>query len=89
MIHNVTLDYYGEKCASLVVQLVLLVIFFRIIIGISTAFFYWYLKRDNNNTDVYTNAYTNPETLIYQYKKMLYYNRINVSKGIDVNKSNK
>ena len=43
----------------------------------------------NSNTNTNINAYTNNETVIYQYKKMLYYNKIDVSERIDINKSNK
>ena len=50
-------------------------------------YFYLYLKRGNFN--ITTNAYNNTQTVFYSYKKMLYQNKVNVSEGIDINKSNK
>ena len=59
MIHN----NYGNVCNSCTIYIVLFVISFLIIIGISTAFvyFHWYLKSDINITNI------NPrtETVIY------------------------
>ena len=59
MIQNATLNEYGRVCNFYTLYIVLLVIFFIIITGISSAFiyFYWYLKRNNTNT--ITNSYTN------------------------------
>ena len=58
MIHNSTLNDYEKLCSSPTVYIVLFVIAFSMIIGISSAYFYfnWYLKKDitrvkfNNNT---------------------------------------
>ena len=58
MIYNSTLNDYEKLCNSPTVYIVLFVIAFSMIIGISSAYFYfnWYLKKDiirvkfNNNT---------------------------------------
>ena len=64
MIYNTTLNNYGKVCNSCTIYLVLLVIFFIINTGNSTAFiyFHWYLKRSNANT--ITNVDTNTGTAI-------------------------
>ena len=63
MIYNETLNDNGKICNSCKIYIVLLIIAFLIIIGISSGYFYfhWYLKKDNTiiNTSV------NTETLIY------------------------
>ena len=63
MSHNATFNDHRRVCNSCTIYIVLLVIAFSIIIGISSVFFYfhWYLKRNNN--DFITN--TNTETVIY------------------------
>ena len=53
----------------------------------SVFFFHWYLKRTNNNN--ITNSYTNTGAVVYQYKKLLHYDKIDVLEGIDIKKSNK
>ena len=65
MIYNATLNDYGKVYNSCTIHIVLLVIFFIINTGISTAFiyFHWYLKRSNANT--ITNVCTNTGTAIY------------------------
>ena len=64
MIYNSTLNHYGKKCRSCTVYIILFVIAFLIIIGISSAYFYfhWYLKK--NITCVKFN--TNTQTTIYK-----------------------
>ena len=49
MIYNGTLNDYENVCNSCKIYIALLVIAFSIIIGISSAYFYfcWYLKRGN------------------------------------------
>ena len=88
MIYNTTLNVDGSLCNSCTIYIILLVIFL-VSISISSAFiyFYWYLKRRNTNT--ITNTYTNNGTVICQYNNMLYYNKINFSERIDINKSKK
>ena len=46
IIYNEALNYYEKVCSSLTIYIVLLVIAFLILIGISSAYFYfhWYLK---------------------------------------------
>ena len=65
MIYNGTLNDYKNVCNSCTIYIVLFVIAFLIIIGISSAHFYfhWYLK--GNNTDVITHINANTETVIY------------------------
>ena len=55
MIYNGTLNDYGEICNSCTVYIVLLVIFFKLSISISSVFiyFHWYLKRRYIETTVY------------------------------------
>ena len=49
MIYNMTLSGYGNVCNFWTIYIVLFVIAFLIIIGISSEFicFHWYLKRKN------------------------------------------
>ena len=55
MIYNGTLNDYENVCNSCTIYIVLLVIAFLIIIGISSAhfYFYWYLKRINTERTIY------------------------------------
>ena len=64
MIYNRTLNDYENVCDSCTIYIVLFVIAFLIIIGISSAFiyFHWYLKKDNT---IITNINRNTETVIY------------------------
>ena len=64
LIYNAILNNYGNISNSCTVYVILLVIFFIISIGISSAYFYihWYLKKDNANI---TNTNANTETVIY------------------------
>ena len=73
IIHNVNLNDYGKVCKSCTIYIVLLIITFMIIIGISSGFFYfhWLLSEEFIN-------------LAATYVKMLNYNKINVSEEIDV-----
>ena len=64
--HDVTLDDYVKVCNFCTMYTVLLVIPFLIIIGISSAYFYFYWNLKNNsyvNTNTITNAKT--EALFY------------------------
>ena len=64
MIYNETLNDYENVCNSCTIYIVLFVIAFLIIIGISSAFiyFYWYLKKSNISI---TSVNANTETVIY------------------------
>ena len=64
MIYNGTVNDYEKVCNSCSIYIVLFVIAFLIIIGISSAFIYfqWYLKRSNTNT--IANINVNTETVI-------------------------
>ena len=64
MIYNETLNDYENVCNSCVIYIVLFVIAFLIIIGISSAFiyFHWYLKKSNISI---TSVNANTETVIY------------------------
>ena len=55
---------YENVCNSCIIYIVLFIIAFLIIIGISGAYlcFYWYLKKDNT---VVTNITLGNETVIY------------------------
>ena len=61
MAYNGSLNNYRKICNSCTIYIVLLVIAFSIIIGISSAFiyFHWYLKKDNA---IITNINSNTET---------------------------
>ena len=61
MAYNGSLNNYRKICNSCTIYIVLLVIAFSIIIGISSAFiyFHWYLKKDNV---IITNINSNTET---------------------------
>ena len=61
MAYNGSLNNYRKICNSCTIYIVLLVISFSIIIGISSAFiyFHWYLKKDNA---IITNINSNTET---------------------------
>ena len=61
MDYNGSLNNYRKICNSCTIYIVLLVIAFSIIIGISSAFiyFHWYLKKDNA---IITNINSNTET---------------------------
>ena len=78
LIYNDTLNYYGKVCNSWTTCIVLLVIVFLIIIGISSACFYfnWYLK----GSDTYVNASTNTNikigTTIYSTYKWKIFKKI-------------
>ena len=63
MIYNTTL--YKKVCNFCTIYIVLFVIAFLIIFGITSAFicFHWYLKRSNTGV----NTSVNIETLIYRY----------------------
>ena len=64
MAYNGSLNNYRKICNSCTIYIVLLVIAFSIIIGISSAFvyFHWYLKKDNA---IIININSNTETVIY------------------------
>ena len=64
MIYNGNLNYYGEKCNSSTIYMVLLVIAFLIIIDVSCAYFSFYPQLKKGNTIINTSV--NTETLIYQ-----------------------
>ena len=55
MINNETLNDYGNVCNSCTICIVSYFIALLIIIGISSAYFYfyWYLKRSNTETIIY------------------------------------
>ena len=55
---------YENVCNSFIIYIVLFIIAFLIIIGISSAYFcfHWYLKKDNT---VITNISLGTETVIY------------------------
>ena len=61
MAYNGSLNNYRKICNSCTIYIVLLVIAFSIIIGISSAFiyFHWYFKKDNA---IITNINSNTET---------------------------
>ena len=61
---SVNLNDYGSVCGSCAVCIVLFVIAFLMMIGISSAFiyFYWYLKKSNT---VVININPGTETVIY------------------------
>ena len=63
MIYNGTLSNYRDVCNSCAIYIVMFVIAFLIIIGISGAFiyFHWYLKSDTNITNINSGT----ETVIY------------------------
>ena len=63
MIYNGTLSNYRDVCNSCAIYIVMFVIAFLIIIGISSAFiyFHWYLKSDTNITNINSGT----ETVIY------------------------
>ena len=63
LIYNKTLNDYKNVCISCTIYIVLFIIAFLIIIGIYSAFiyFYWNLKRD---TDI-TNINPGTETVFY------------------------
>ena len=65
LIYNDTLNDYGNVFNSCRIYIILLVITFLIIIGISSAYFHfpWCLKR--GDTNVVTNINANTETVIY------------------------
>ena len=46
---GVTLNNYGSVCNSYTMYIVLFVITFLIMIGITSVYFYWYLKQSNTN----------------------------------------
>ena len=58
--YNATLNDYENGCDFCAIYIVLFVIAFLKIIGISSAYFYfhWYLKQDNTNTGCNTNVNT-------------------------------
>ena len=62
MIYNATLNDYGNVFNSCTIYIVLFVIAFLIIIGISSAFihFHWYLRKSNTNI---TNLNPDTETI--------------------------
>ena len=62
--YNVTLSDYGNVCGPCTIYIILLVIAFLIIIGISSAFiyFHWYLKKSNAGV---VNINPDTETVIY------------------------
>ena len=64
MAYNGSLNNYRKICNSCTIYIVLLVIAFSIIIGISSAvvYFHWYLKKDNA---IIININSNTETVIY------------------------
>ena len=64
MAYNGSLNNYRKICNSCTIYIVLLVIAFSIIIGISSAFvyFHWYLKKDNA---IIIDINSNTETVIY------------------------
>ena len=84
IIYNVTLHVYGRICKSCALNMKLLIIMFLIIMGIRSAYFYfyWYTIKNCINALSFIN-------LIATYVKMLYYDKNDVSDGNDVNKSNK
>ena len=65
MIYNRTVNDYGKVYNFCTIYIILFVIAFLIIIGISSAFIYFhcYLKRSNNNA--ITNINANTEIVIY------------------------
>ena len=64
---NVTLNDYQRLCNSCTIYIVLLVIAFLIIIGFSSAYFYfhWYLNRSDTNINTSVNTGVKTDTLIY------------------------
>ena len=74
------LNDYGKVCKGCTIYIILLIIIFITNIGISSAFFISIDLRRKNISVKYIN-------LVATYVKMLY--QIDVSEGIDVNKSNK
>ena len=63
MVYNETLNDYGRVSNSCTIYIVLFVIAFLIIIGISSTYFYFYWNLKKHNTDANTSV--NTETLIY------------------------
>ena len=63
MVYNETLNDYGRVWNSCTIYIVLFVIAFLIIIGISSTYFYFYWNLKKLNTDADTSV--NTETLIY------------------------
>ena len=66
MIYNATLNNYGNVCNVCTIYIALFVIAFLIIIGIISAYFYfyWYLKKDN----AIINIGANTGALTYKWK---------------------
>ena len=64
MIYNATLDDYKNVCNSCTVYILLFVIAFLIIIGISNAFiyFHWYLKKVILKQQFIKHINDNPQT---------------------------
>ena len=64
MIYNETLSDYKNVCNSCTINIVLFLIVFFIIIGISSAFIYFHYHL-NKDSAIMTNINTNTETVIY------------------------
>ena len=83
MIHNIFLNDYGKAYTSRTIYITLLIIIFIVMIDISGDFFLFLLTSENK---------------LFQWNlliwmlfmlRMFYHNKIDVSEGIDINKSNK
>ena len=83
MIHNIFLNDYGKAYTSRTIYITLLIIIFIVMIDISGDFFLFLLTSENK---------------LFQWNiliwmlfmlRMFYHNKIDVSEGIDISKSNK